>query len=283
MDAAHKQVSVIIVTFNSLPSLKDSLVSLKNSDISENLEIIIVDNNSTDRSIEIAREIFADCKIIQNNRNIGFAAACNKGAKEANGEYLLFFNPDLEIDKDAISILVDRYEKLEKAGALAGRMRFPDNSFQPTCRKFPTYKNIFFSRGSVLGRIFKSDIEYTLPDYESDTEVEAVAGTFLLVSKTVFERVKMFDETFFMYMEDTDLSYKLNQAGYKNYFIPQAGGVHLWGKGSSGGKAIRSYYHHRSVWKYFLKYFPNAFSLLILPLILLVNFLLGLLIPAGNK
>lgn len=278
MESPRPEISVILVTFNSHASLTDSLTSLKQSDISGSLELIVVDNNSTDNSLQIAQEIFPDAVIIKNSSNVGFAAACNMGAETATGGFLLFYNPDLTVDPEAVSTLKQSLLELPDAGCVTGRMRFPDNSFQSTCRMFPTYRNIFFSRGSFLSRLGLKGEIYTLPDYDKTTEVPAVAGTLLMIKKELFDTIGRFDERFFMYMEDTDLSYCLVKAGYKNYYIPSAGGVHLWGKGSSGGRLIRAFYHHRSVWKYFLKHFPNPFTLLILPLLLLVNFIVGSLL-----
>jgi GT2 family glycosyltransferase len=277
------KISVIIVTHNSQETLKESLTALCKSDNSECYEIIVVDNDSNDKSLDIVHDVFQDAKVIKNNNNLGFAKACNIGAKNALGEYLLFYNPDLMIDKNSISHLLDICEKTDNAGAVTGRMRFPDERFQPTCRKFPTKENIIYSRGSVFSFLNKNKNKYTLPDYDDNTEVDAVAGTFTMIKREIFEKVGMFDERYFMYMEDTDLCLRLNQAGYKNYFVSKAGGVHLWAKGSSTGRFIRSYYQHVSIWKYFLKQYPNSFSLLFLPILLLLNFMVGMIIKRENK
>lgn len=277
-EETNLKISIIVVTFNSFPALEQSLISLKKALSQLKSELIIVDNNSTDNSIEIARQLMPDCKVITNNKNVGFSRACNQGAKIAKGEFILFYNPDLSIDSEALKFLLEAYEQSSKPGALAGRMRFPDGEFQATCRRFPSVSNIFFSRGSVLSFFGKGNTTYTLPDYDNVTEVEAVAGTFLMIKKELFEKIGCFDERFFMYMEDTDLCLRLNQAGCLNYFVPQSGGVHLWGKGSSGGRILRSYYHHLSVWKYFLKHYPNGFTIFLLPVMLLLNFILKIFI-----
>ena len=275
--------SIILVTFNSENSIVQSLQALKSADLFELCETIIVDNASTDDSLERAISVIPDVKIIQQNYNAGFAKACNRGALESSGRYLLFYNPDLEIDRDALVQLQEFLEKEQNAGAVSGRMRFPDGSFQATCRKFPNMQNIFISRGSFLSRFLSKTEIYTLPDYDEITEVDAVAGTMLAVSREKFMQVKMFDERFFMYMEDSDLSYKLHLSGFKNFFLPKAGGVHLWGKGSKAGHIKRAYYHHLSVWKYYLKHFPGGFSIIFLPFVLLGNFLLSILIPKRNS
>lgn len=273
------RVSIIIVTCNSLPSVSDSLESLEAAVKNIDCELIVVDNASADGSAGVVRENFGHATVIQNGRNVGFAAACNIGADRASGEYLLFHNPDLQIDADAISNLLNAYAKREKVGAVAGRMRFPDGSFQPTCRNFPTLRNMFFSRGSALSRLVPRGEVYTLPDCEETTEVPAVAGTFMMTKAHLFRSMGGFDRRFFMYMEDTDLCLRLARAGYRNYFVPSAGGVHLWGKGSQAGRFRRSCHHHLSVWKYFLKHHPNGFSLFVLPMVLLVNLVLRALLP----
>ena len=272
-------VSIIIVTYNSLPALDKSLASIQKSDSVDSCELILVDNNSTDDSVSVALDYFPNAKIIKNNQNFGFAKACNIGAKNASGDILLFFNPDLVIDPNAVDVLTGYISANPQAGAVAGRMRFPDGSFQATCRNFPDMTNIFLSRGSALSKIIPTEKSYTLPDYSETTEVDAVAGTLFAIRKEIFEKVGQFDERFFMYMEDTDFSYRVKLAGYENYYVPEAGGVHLWGKGSKAGHLKRSYYHHMSVWKYYLKHFPGGFSIFFLPLLLITNFLLSMVLP----
>lgn len=277
-DLYHHQVSIILVTYNSLPELKKCLHNLKKiSGIS--YQIVLVDNNSHDNSVKVALEYFPQATIIENKKNIGFASACNIGAKKSDGEYLLFCNPDLRLDENALFHLLKVYGEKKQIGALSGRMRFPDGSFQPTCRNFPAVKNLLFSRGSVLSRLLGKNNYYTLPDYKEITEVPAVAGTLMVIKRDLFFEIGGFDERFFMYLEDTDLCLRLHQKGYKNYFVPNAGGVHLWGKGSQAGKIKRNWYHHYSLWKYFIKYFPNPFTFLILPFVLIINFILKLLFP----
>ena len=150
----HIELSIILVTFNSLPALEQSLISLTKS-LNKNFELIVVDNNSTDNSVETVLAYFPHARIIKNNYNAGFAKACNLGVKNANGELCLFYNPDLEIDIDSLDNLIDFMHKTENVGAVSGRMRFPDDSFQATCRNFPDTTNIFLSRGSALSNFFQ--------------------------------------------------------------------------------------------------------------------------------
>ncbi len=281
-------VSVVIVTYNSLPAVLTCLERL-NAGGSESIrQIIVVDNASTDGTADAIRQAYPGATVIAQEDNCGFAHACNRGAEAATGEYLLFLNPDLNIDPDAIRCLVTVAQATRKAGLVAGRLRYPDGSFQANCRNFPTVTNLLFSRGSVMGRLLLSRLSshagfYTLPDYNEVTEVPAVAATLALIRRDLFRKLRGFDSRFFMYMEDTDLSLRLHYAGCVNLFVPDAGGVHGFGQGSQVGRLKRSWYHHQSVWKYFLKHFPNGFSLILLPVFLTFNLLLGAVIPPRRR
>lgn len=283
MPDGSPQVSVVIVTCNSLPALTGCLNTLARAISNLPSELIVVDNASQDQSvIETARR-FPKARIISNPVNIGFARACNRGGEAAEGEYLLFLNPDVEVDEGAITLLLDEIGTHPQAGLVSGRLRNPDGTFQATCRRFPTIGNMIFSRGSFLAGMFASgkpdSDRYTLPDYGQTTEVPAVAATMPMVRRQLFLEAGGFDRRFFMFMEDTDLSLRLHQLGYRNLFVPLSGGVHRWGEGSRAGRVRREYYHHVSIWKYFLKHFPNGFSVVLLPLLLMANFLLVTMLP----
>ncbi len=286
MTSPEPQVSIIVVTHNSLPALTLCLDSLVEEMLSIPCELIVVDNASEDASRDEVAKRFPRARIIANDSNLGFAAACNLGAKKATTEYLLFLNPDVQIDQDAVGKLQQVLDSRRDAGLVAGRMRFPDGQFQATCRRFPTAGNMLFSRGSVLSRLFgrgEQSSRYTLLDYAETTEVPAVAATMVMMKRKLFEDAGGFDTRFFMYMEDTDLSLRVSQAGYVNFFVPSAGGIHVWGQGSKAGKSSRRWQHHWSVWKYFLKHSPNGFSLIVLPAMLLLNLLLSMLFQRSGE
>lgn len=276
------QVSTIIVTHNSAGPLTECLTALKKSASGVTVELIVVDNASSDDSVDLVGSLWPEARVLRNDRNLGFGAAANLGAKEAVGRYLFLVNPDVTVDPGAIETLLATMKVHPKPGLVSGRLCFPDGSFQATCRRIPTPSNIVFSRGAMTSRIggrSKQPSHYTLPDYESTTEVETVSGTMAMIERGVFEKFGGFDERFFMYMEDTELCVRLHQSGYSNLFVPKAGGVHLWGRGSGGGRVTRLWHHHMSVWRYFLKHFPNGFSVVALPFLLLLNFMLRLPVP----
>ncbi len=276
-----RTVSIVIVTNDSMPPLQDCLRSLKSGANGTRLEIINVDNRSRDNSVEEVKRQFPDAKVICQQSNLGFAAACNLAAKQATGDFLLFLNPDVIIDKYSIERLIEVCDSQDKVGAAVGRMRFPDGTFQATCRQLPRFDNMLYSRGSIFSRFLGNGHHYTLPDFETVTPVPAAAGTVMMIRNSVFKEMGGFDNRYFMYLEDVDLCRRLSSHGYVNYFVPQAGAIHLWGKGSRTGKFRRNLYHHYAVWKYFTKYFPSFRSYLILPVVLLLNLLLISVLPVG--
>ncbi len=278
----HKKISAIVVTYNSEKHILSSLKSLFEELLPLNGEINIFDNNSTDSTIAAVKAKFPEIKLIQSARNIGFARACNAAVRDATGEYLLFVNPDLILDPGAIRAMLQVFKNYPKAGAVVPRIRNSDDSFQSTCRNLPTIHNMIFSRKSMVP-ISKAMNQYTLPDSESIKEVPAAAATCLMIKKEIFDRLNGFDERFFMFMEDSDLSLRIGQIGRHIYFVPEAGAVHHWGCGSSVSRITRSRYHHISVWKYFLKHYPNGFSLFLLPLLLILNFLISAVVGLRDK
>ncbi len=275
-----------MVTCNSVAALPSCLQALPRASGEIPWELIVVDNASSDDSAAEVSRLCPDATVIVNERNRGFAAACNSGVEKAAGEFLLFLNPDVQMDPGTVENFLEVFETRDDIGLVAGRMRFPDNRFQANCRRFPTAYNLMFSRGSAMLRLFGRWLghggEYTLPDYEKTTEIPAAAAAMVMIRKKVFDDIGGFDDRFFMYMEDTDLCRRLHEAGFVNLYAPSVSGVHAFGRGSSAGYVRRRWYHHRSVWKYFLKYSPNGFSVFVLPLILAANLVLVILLSFGE-
>ncbi len=265
-------ISVIIVTHNSEQYLASCVNSLSLSLRDSDYEVIVVDNAS--HRLPSPAEFFPlrNVVLLANESNRGFAAAANQGATVATRDTLLFLNPDVLLDADAVKHLLRAWEVYPACGVAGARLRHDDGTFHATCRRLPTPGNILFSRGSMLGRLAGRIQMYTLGDFKTTTQVPAIAGTVMMIRRSTYEQMHGFDERFFMYMEDTDLCARLQQSGFVNVFVPDAGGVHHWGKGSTTGAFKRNWYHHRSVFSYFLKHYPNGFTVVLLPLFLIINF-----------
>lgn len=283
MTDRSQTVSIVVVTHNTQPVLTPFIRSLKTAVEQLTTQIIFVDNASADNTVELITDGFPQAKLIQNEMNHGFGRAVNQGAGLAYHEWLLLLNPDLELESDCIKTLIDRAARYDDLGLATGRITFPDGTFQSVCRNLPTPANLVFSRGFFFSRVTGQRASYTLADFEQDTPVPALAGTMMLVRRTVWEQLGGFDERFFMFMEDTDLSRKALEAGLTNRCIPSARAIHKWGEGSSIGRNLRRYYHHLSMWHYFRKYYSWLLAWTIVPCFLMVNFFLGLLAPAKRS
>lgn len=270
-------ISIIVVTYNSLTCLHSFLDSLRRNTEGVDYELIVVDNHSRDDSPQFVSRLFPAARVVVMPRNVGFARACNAGAEVAAGRYLVFVNPDVRLDPKAVVGLIEVLRDRPDAGIVGARLRFPDGGFQPTCREFPTLRNLVYSRGSALARWFSRNTRYTLPDYPVVTAVPAVAATFMAIDRSLFFGVGRFDDRFFMFMEDTDLCRRVSHRGKLNLFVPNAGGEHDWGKGSKTGRMKRAWYHHVSVWRYFRKHSVRLTTLLPLAFLLVTNLVVVLL------
>jgi GT2 family glycosyltransferase len=194
-------------------------------------EIIVVDNNSIDNSVEIINSMFNDVNVIALEKNFGFGVANNIGAKYSNAEYLFLLNSDTLLKNNAISILLDfmRNSNLLNIGACGGNLfkinDLPNFSYSTY---FPSLTNIFFYR-SGFKNLVKQDIFNTTNNIK---EVSLIIGADLLIKRELFNNIGGFDERFFMYIEDGDLQYRLYKKGYKMYSIPNAEIYHLQGASS---------------------------------------------------
>lgn len=248
------KLSVIIVNHRTESLLPDCVESITGSDFSGEVEIIIVDNppvsNADRNKISTSHEL----KRIPTKGWLGFAESANIGSDSAKGDYLMFLNPDVKLDREAISALFAALHGNPRAAVASGRLRDLSGKFQPTCRSFPTLKNLFFSRGSIWYLLFRpKSREYTLPDYKETTVVEAAAAAMILVSKRHFETIGRFDRSFFLYMEDTDFCYRASDKGLGTLHVPGAGGEHIWGYSTGHYRFRRIIWHHKSIRTYFVK------------------------------
>lgn len=283
---AKPTVSAIVVTYNSGRCILPCLKALTDEIGDFGGDILVFDNNSGDNTVEKVIASYPQVKIYRSPKNLGFAAANNQGLRLVGGQYILFINPDAILDRGALAYLVKAMGDHGDAGAVVGRMRNPDGTFQSTCREVPNSKNIFFSRGSVLSKVVLSPSmpnPHNMVDFAKITEVPAAAATCMLIERKLFEKIGGFDDRFFLFAEDVDLSVRIRQINRKVYFVPQAGAVHLWGEGAKISSVKRSWYHHIAIWKYFLKHHPSGFSIFVLPAALFVNFAIRTITGLDSK
>ncbi len=242
-----KDVSVIIVNYNVKDLLANCIDSILASSGSLEIEIIVVDNNSFDGSVEHIGKKFKDnpsVKIIESKINLGFAKANNLGSKAAEGKYFLILNPDTIVQEDTIEKSVKFYESISRIGVLSCKLVLPSGKLDLACRRsFPApsvavYRILGLSKLFPKSKLF-SRYNLTYLDENGTYEVDAVCGAFMLIRKDIYEQVGGFDEDYFMYGEDLDLCYKIKKADYKIYYYSGTSTIHF--KGESTRKSSLSY------------------------------------------
>ena len=235
MKTDQRFVSVLIVSYNVKQYIIHSIDSIKKSNYSGEIEIIVVDNNSYDGTIPAIKLKFTDVICIQNDKNIGFGKAVNQAAKIAQGEYFLILNPDTIIEENTISILLEHLEKNPNAGMVGPKIVNSDGTLQKGCkRSFPTIA-VALPKLFGLDKIFPNSNwtgRYNLNylDPEKTHKIDAISGSCMLLSSDLFKKIGGFDERFFMYGEDLDLCYKVNQQGLEIYYLPTTQIMHYQGE-----------------------------------------------------
>ncbi|MBN8585600.1 MAG: glycosyltransferase [Ignavibacteria bacterium] len=240
-------ISVIIVNYNVKELLEQCINSILKASDGLKVEIIVVDNNSFDGSIEYLKNKFPShpsIKLIESPINLGFAKANNLGVKESRGEYLLILNPDTILQEDTLTSSLKFYKETPGIGAMTCKLILPNGKLDLACRRsFPT-PSVAVYRIMGLSRLFPKSRKFgkynlTFLDENSTYEVDAIVGAFMLIKRDVYEKVKGFDEDYFMYGEDLDLCFRIKKAGYKIYYYPDTSIIHY--KGESTKKSSISY------------------------------------------
>jgi GT2 family glycosyltransferase len=271
------KLSIIIVSYNSLNFLKDCLDSINNNEPSVSFEITVVDNASSDGTVEAMRKDYPHLKLIENERNEGFAAANNKAIKSSNSEYILLINSDCQVYANSIDRLLEFADANKDAGIAGPRIINSDGSIQFSCRKFPS----FFDAGmhSILTNIAPDNPfsrRYKLADINRDeiSKVDWVSGSCMLIRRAALNETGLMDENYFMYVEDTDLCYQMWKKGWKVYYFPKSEILHHIG-GSTGGNALSgavtsSIRMQKSVLYFFWKNYRKTLKVLLLPFLLVL-------------
>jgi O-antigen biosynthesis protein len=248
------QLTVIIVNYNVKYFLEQCLCSLQKAIAGIGAEIIVVDNNSTDGSRDFLEPRFEKVRFIWNKTNLGFAKANNQAIAAAKGEFILFLNPDTLVPENCFQECFDFFRSHPQAGALGIRMIDGSGKFlKESKRAFPSpltslYKlsglSSLFPRSGTFARYHLGN----LPDKENH-EVDVLAGAFMMVPTAVLSSIGDFDERFFMYGEDVDLSYRIQQAGYKNYYFAESTIIHFKGESTKRGSLnyVRLFYKAMSL------------------------------------
>jgi len=230
-------LSVIIVNYNVREFLGEALSSILRAVKNISAEIIVVDNASSDGSVEYIKANFPSVRVVRNAENVGFARANNQAIQLSIGKYICLINPDTIVQEDTFSVLLKFMDEHPEAGAAGCKILNPDGSLQLACRRsFPT-PWVAFTKISGLAYLFpksrlfgRYNLTYLDPDAVSD--VEAISGSFMLVRRETIDRVGLLDESFFMYGEDLDWCFRIRQGGWKIYYVPTTQIIHFKGESS---------------------------------------------------
>lgn len=268
-------LNIIIVNWNSGNQLYDCLKSVEQTKkVNFKLnKVIVVDNNSSDNSLDNLDKINIPLKTIKNKKNKGFAAACNQGAKESNVDYLLFLNPDTKLYKVSLDRPISFIDENQKIGVLSIQLVDDNNKVHKSCTMFPKYKNFIVSSlglNKILPQKFNNHFMKKW-NHKHNKSVDHVIGAFYLIRNSLFNELKGFDERFFVYLEDLDLSYRVNKRGYDVYYLSDVQAFHKGGGTSEQVKAARLFYSLRSRIQYSFKHFDKYQAIIVLLMTILIE------------
>lgn len=262
-------LSIIIVSYNVKPLLEQCLLTAQKAaqQLKGSSEIIVIDNNSLDQSAGFVEKNFPSVKLLANSNNPGFAKACNQGIKVALGKYLLFLNPDTLVPENCFAGCISFFENHPEAGAVGVRMVDEKGRYlKESKRGFPGAAASFYKLFGLTAMLptSKKFSGYYLGhlDPEKVQQVDVLSGAFMMIPREVLNNSGNFDESFFMYGEDIDLSYRITQAGYTNYYLGTHTITHLKGKSSpSDYSQIRIFYKAMNI--FVKKHFRKGKSILL--------------------
>lgn len=246
------KLSVVIVNYNVKHFLEQVLHSVRKASEGLDVEVFVVDNNSVDGSVEVVEQKFPEVTLIANKENLGFSAANNQAIKLSKGEYVLLLNPDTIVEEDTFSKVIDFMDTHPDAGAMGVKMIDGKGKFLPESKRgLPTPQTAFYKVFGLSKLFPKSKIfgKYHLGYLDKDEthEIDVLSGAFMLLRKKVLDEIGLLDETFFMYGEDIDLSYRVTQAGYKNYYFPDTTIIHYKGESTKRRSANYVFVFYRAM------------------------------------
>jgi GT2 family glycosyltransferase len=243
------QLSVVIVNYNVRYFLEQALHAVRRASEGLSVEVFVVDNNSVDDSVAMVREKFPEVVLLANQENVGFSRANNQAIAQARGEYVLLLNPDTVVEESTFHRCLSFMRAHPDCGGLGVKMIDGKGNFLPESKRgFPSpsvafYKTFGLSRLFPRSPVFnRYHLGYLSPD--ETHAVEVLSGAFMMMPKKVLDEIGYLDETFFMYGEDIDLSYRILQAGYRNYYFADTCIIHYKGESTKKGSLnyVRTFY-----------------------------------------
>ncbi len=252
-------LSIVIVTHNSLSPVEKCLRSLEEHPPGGEYEVIVVDNASSDGTPRMIRESFSFVRLIANDDNRGYSKGVNQAFLASSGRYFLILNPDIIVRDDSIDALVRFMDEKPEAGIAGSKLVFPEGSVQPSCRAFYTIGALFLRR-TFFGKLFpraKALREHLMSDYDHAEArvVDWLIGACMIVRREAVDEVGLMDERFFLYFEDTDWCYRMKQHGRQVWYVPDSVMVHLYERSSAKSVMSKPFLMHiLSLLRYYEKW-----------------------------
>src|SRR3984885_2846971 len=251
-------ISVIIVGWNAKHYLELCLQSLADTPPRRSMEVIVVDNASSDGSAEMIESRFPHVKLIRSSENLGFSKGNNLGIRQCQGRYIALVNPDVIVFPGVLDTLADFLDQNPKVGNVGPRVFNPDMTQQSTCRRFPTLWNNFCSATALAttftkSRFFAGEHMFYFP-HDRAIAVNVIVGCFSMIRRETFDEVGLLDEDLFMYGDDVDWCRRCWKAGWQVVFFPGARAIHDHGKTTASYPVRFAVAQQKSVLYYWRKH-----------------------------
>lgn len=274
------KLSVVIVNYNVRELLSECIKSVNTALTGIDGDIYVVDNNSSDGSVDYIRDHFPDVHVIANSDNQGFAHANNQAIRQTNSDYVLLLNPDTVVFEGTLRGCVDFMDAHPQCGGVGVRMLTREGTVAPESRRaIPTPWVAFLKMLGFTRKYYMSHLPWDKPG-----QIEVISGAFCMLRHKALDQIGLLDEDFFMYGEDIDLSYRLLKGGWENWFLPYDI-VHY--KGESTQKSSFRYVHvfYQAMLIFFRKHYAHLSFLISLPVQAAIYFraLMALIQMLGDK
>ena len=259
------QLSIVIVNYNVKHFLWQCLHSVAKAIEGIQAEVFVVDNNSSDGSMDYVEAVFPWIIPIRNTENVGFSKANNQAMRLAKGAHILLLNPDTILEEQTLHRALAFMEQHPECGGLGARMLDGKGQFLPESKRGLPTPAVAFYKIFGISKIFPKSPKFSryhlghLPEH-STHEVEVLAGAFMWMRKSALDQVGLLDEQFFMYGEDIDLSYRIVQGGFKNYYTPDVRIIHYKGESTKKGSINYVYVFYRAMVLFARKHFSARFA-----------------------
>ncbi|WP_375434788.1 glycosyltransferase family 2 protein [uncultured Hymenobacter sp.] len=268
------KLSVVIVNYNVCYFLEQALLSVRRAaeKLEQPVEVFVVDNNSVDGSVAMVRSRFPEVILVENKDNPGFSVANNQALRETQGEYLLLLNPDTVVEEDTFRACCAFMDEHPNAGGLGVKMLDGQGKFLPESKRGLPTPWVAFYKIFGLAKLFPKSRKFGryhlgFLDKDQTHEVEVLSGAFMMMRQATLEQVGLLDEDYFMYGEDIDLSYRITQGGWKNYYFPHTRIIHYKGESTKRTSVNYVFVFYRAMVIFARKHFApkqaGMFSLLI--------------------